>query len=63
MQPLKFRFIDNKMPRQLISEFFSCLGNMSAKETAEDPEETCVYYVSHGFGIPQQFAKGYDLVF
>ena len=33
------------------------------KGTAEDSAETFVYYVGNGFGIPQNFAKGYDLVF
>ena len=36
LQTLKFRFVDNKMPKQF-QIFFICLGNMSAKETAEDP--------------------------
>ena len=46
-----------------ISEFFSFPWQYIDKKTAEDSAETYVYYVSNGFGIPQHFAKGTDLVF
>ena len=48
------------MPSQ-IQNFSVCLGNASAKKTAEDLAETFVYHVS--FAIPHHFDKDYDLVF
>ena len=56
------QYVVSKMQRHTknFSVFFS---NVSAKETAKDLAETFVYYVSNGFGIPQDFAKAYDLVF
>ena len=48
---------------RVISEFFSLPRQYIGKKTAEDSAETFVYYVSNGFGIPQHFAKGSDLVF
>ena len=33
------------------------------KKTAKDSAQTFVHYVGNGFGIPRDFAKGYDLVF
>ena len=49
------------MPRQ-IPKFSACLGNASTKN-CQDPAETFVYDVDNGFGIPQHFAKDYDLAF
>ena len=48
-------YVDSKMP--------VCLGNTSAKKNTEDSAETFENYVSNGFGMPQHFAKGSDLVF
>ena len=50
------------MSRQ-IQNFSVCLGNASAKETAEELVETFLYHVGNGFGIPRHFAKDYDLGF
>ena len=33
------------------------------KKTAKDSAETFVYYVGNSFGMPQHFAKDYDLFF
>ena len=55
------KYIDNTMPRQ-IQKFSAYLGNASTKN-CQDPAETFVYHVNNGFGIPQHFAKDYDLVF
>ena len=46
-----------------IHSFSVCLGNASAKKTAEDLAEAIVYHVGNGFGMPQHFANSYDLVF
>ena len=40
-----------------------CLSNASAEKPAEDSAETFVYYVGNSFGMPQHFAKDYDLFF
>ena len=38
-------------------------GMRRQKKTAKDSAQTFVHYVGNGFGIPRNFAKGYDLVF
>ena len=46
------------MPRRF-QNFSVCLGNASAKKNSQRPNRYfCIY-----LGMPQHFAKGYDLVF
>ena len=45
------KYISNKILRQF-QNFSVCLSNTLAKKIAEDSEETFVYYVGNGFGIP-----------
>ena len=33
------------------------------KKTFKDSAETFIYYVANNFGMPQYFAKAYDLAF
>ena len=33
------------------------------QKNAKNTTETFVYYIDNGFGMPQHFPKGYDLVF
>ena len=46
-----------------ISEFFNFPQQYIGKKTVEDSAETFVYYLNNGVGMPQHFAKDYDLVF
>ena len=50
------------MPTQ-IQNFPFYLGNASTYKTGKDLAESFVYHISNGLGIPQLFAKDYDLFF
>ena len=52
--------VSNKMSRRF--QNVSVCSTLHC-QTAEGLAETFVYYVGDGFGIPWDFAKGYDLVF
>ena len=56
------KYVGNKM-RWRFQNFSGCLGNTSAKKTAEALAEICVYYVGNNFGIPWHFARSYVLYF
>ena len=45
------KYVSSKILRQF-QNFSVCLSNTLAKKIAEDSEETLVYYVGNGFGIP-----------
>ena len=49
------KYIGNKM----LGQKKKYVGKITAKESAE----SFLCYVGNSFGIPQHFAKGYDLVF
>ena len=55
------KYVSNEMLRRF-QNFSACLCNVPAKNTAQDSAETCAYYGSNGFGMPQHFSKGYDLI-
>ena len=61
LRNLGAKYVGNKSQGDI--RFFQFALEIHWQTTVENSAETFVYYVSNGFGIPQHFAKGSDLVF